>query len=68
MVKLNLSDFNIITLKPYVTNFNHGYLMAGVSRQPFMQNETHQLTVKVCKADKCVMQKICCVLALSTSP
>ncbi len=27
MVKLNFSDFKIITLKPYVTNFNHGYVM-----------------------------------------
>ncbi len=33
MVKLNFSDFNI-TLKPYVTNFNHGYVMAWVSRWP----------------------------------
>ncbi len=42
MDKLNFSDFNIITLKPYVTNFNHEYVMAWVSRWPFMQNETHQ--------------------------
>ncbi len=63
IVKLNFSDFNIITLKPYVINFNHGYLMAGVSRRPFMQNETHHLTVKVCKADRCVTQNVCCVLA-----
>ncbi len=52
MVKVNFSNFNIITLKQYVTNFNHGYVMALVSRQPFMQNENHQFTVKVFKADR----------------
>ncbi len=36
--------------------------MARVSRRPFMQNETHQLTVKVCKADRPVTQYECCVL------
>ncbi len=63
MVKLNFSDFNIITLKPYVTNFNHGYVMSSVNIQPFMQIETHQLTFKVCKADRRVTQNVCCVLA-----
>ncbi len=63
MVKPNFSDFNIVTLKPYVTNFNHGMVMALVSRQPFMQNETHHLTVKVCKVDRLVTQNVCCVLA-----
>ncbi len=36
MDKINFSDFNIITLKTYVTNFNHGKVMAWVSRQPFI--------------------------------
>ncbi len=26
----------------------HGYVMDGVSRQPLMQNKSHQVTFKVC--------------------
>ncbi len=42
IVTLNFSNFNIITLKPYVTNFNHRYVMTAASRPPFMQNMAHQ--------------------------
>ncbi len=38
MVKLNFGDFSIITLKPYVTNFNHGYVMAWDSFDVVMVN------------------------------
>ncbi len=41
--KLNLSDLNIIPLKPNVTKFTHGYVMTWGSKWIFMQNRTHQL-------------------------
>ncbi len=68
MLKLNFSDFNIITLKPYVTNFNHGYVIVWVSRQPFMQTKTQQLAFKVGKANRAVTQNVLCVFGWSTNP
>ncbi len=51
MVKLKVSDFNIITLKPYVTNFNQGQYKLGHSEEmafidrddPFQNYSDHSI-------------------------
>ncbi len=44
----------------------YGYVMLRVSRWHFMHNMTHQVTLKVWKADRSVTQNIHCVLGWST--